>query len=41
VDTRHDVYSAKLPMKAMRAMTAGHPDEKRIVFCRKITSNLK
>jgi len=31
VDTRRDVYSAKLPMKAMRVM-AGHPDEKRSVF---------
>ena len=31
VDTRRDVYSAKLPMKAMRVM-AGHPDEKGSVF---------
>ena len=28
VDTRRDVYSAKLPMKAMRVM-AGHPDATR------------
>ena len=40
VDIRRDVYSAKLPMKAMRVM-AGHPDEKGIVFCHKITSNLQ
>ena len=40
VDTRRDVYSAKLPMKAMRVM-AGHPDEKGIVFFHKITSNLQ
>ena len=31
VNTRCDVYSAKLPMKAMRVM-AGHPDEKGSVF---------
>ena len=32
VDTRRDVYSAKLPMRAMCVMTAGHPDEKRSFF---------
>ena len=37
---RRDVYSAKLPMKAMRVM-AGHPDEKGSVFCHEITSNLQ
>ena len=31
VDTRRDVYSAKLPMKAMRVM-AGHPESKGSVF---------
>ena len=31
VDTRRDVYSAKLPMKAMRVM-GGHPDTKGSVF---------
>lgn len=31
VDTRRDVYSAKLPMKAMRVM-AGHDDQKGSVF---------
>ena len=40
VDTRRDVYSAKLPMKAMRVM-AGHPDEKGSVFCHEIISNLQ
>ena len=31
VDTRREVYSAKLPMKAMRVM-AGHSDQKGSVF---------
>ena len=39
VDVRQDVYSVKLPMKAMQVM-GGHPEAKGSVFCQEQVFNL-